>query len=419
MNITGIIAEYNPFHMGHQYHIQAAKEQTRADSVVVIMSGPFVQRGCCAVADKYTRAKAALECGADLVLELPVVFATSSAEFFATGAVNILDHLGIITHLAFGSESTDIASMMQMAQILLDEPEQYRNALKESLSQGLSFPKARQNALTRCFPQLSGQLLLDQPNSILGIEYCKALLNRNSSIRPVVIKRLGGDYHDARQHELYSSATSIRSQLLEHSGQLCHIPKSQLPQPSFQALTDVYQHSFPIFDEDLSAMMRYALMQVSNRDYTVFLDVNEELSNRMGNLLFAYESFHQFATLLKTKELTYSRICRCLIHILLGIRTSHMTMAKQTDFAPYARVLAAKKEASTLLGEITRRSTIPVITNPADFVKEDSPVSRIISHEARTLFELDCYGSHIYNCIAGEKFHHATDNEFTRRFLKI
>ncbi len=461
MNIVGIIAEYNPFHLGHKYHIDTAKRLADADYAVAIISGSFVQRGCCAIADKYTRARSALLGGADLVLELPVLFATSSAETFARGAVYTLNKLGVISYLAFGSESEDIHSIERLAEILATEPESYRQALRTALSQGLPFPQARELALKKTQPTIHGSLPLNQPNTILGIEYCKALYQCKSSIEPLLIKRQGGAYHQTEQDILFSSASSIRTQLeaselnIRHS---FHQPasdsrafpwsnpdmlqqiKSQLPEESFRSLKEGLCYSFPVFDEDMSAMMRFALLNVPNYDYTPYLDINEDLSNRIKKQLFAYESFHQFAALLKTKELTYSRICRCLIHILLGITDEYLNKAKATDYVPYFRVLAMKASAAKLLGHIKKSSSIPIITNPADYLNlstdkvlrqtpSGSPSKSYdipeevstpkLTHEALALLELDCRATHIWNSIAGEKFNHKTECEYTRRFLKI
>lgn len=394
--------------------METARQITNADYVVAIISGPFVQRGSCAIADKYSRAKSALLCGADLVLELPVLYATSSAEFFAKGAVMTLDKLGIVSHLAFGSETDDLQSMKQLAQILSEEPEIYRKTLTAGLSSGLAFPKAREQALKNCCPDLCTSFSIEKPNTILGIEYCKALYQCNSRINPVLIQRIGGEYHQITQDVLFSSASSIRNQLSHNISSFTDL-RSQLPDASYQILKEHCEQSFPVFDEDLSALVRFALLTVQNHDYTPYLDVSTDLSNRIRKQLFAYESFHQFAALLKTKELTYSRICRCLLHILLGITDEHMMLAKSVDYVPYFRILGMKASASRLLGEIKKYSDIPIITNPADF-PDSAPK---LSTASQKLLELDCSAAHIWNGIAGEKFGHATECEYTRRFFKI
>ena len=213
MKTAGIIAEYNPFHRGHEYQIQYTREKLGADYVIVAMSGDYVQRGTPALISKHLRTEMALRCGADLVLEMPVSVSTASAEAFAMGGVSLLDSLGVVDILCFGSESGEITALKELAEVLVEEPEEYRILLKSFLSQGLSFPAARSQALTEYFKNprnftgddfdgvltpLLNQVtrILNTPNNILGIEYCKALLRLNSKIQPVTIRREGMGYHD-------------------------------------------------------------------------------------------------------------------------------------------------------------------------------------------------------------------------------
>lgn len=219
MKVAGIIAEYNPFHKGHQYHIEETRKQTGADYVIAVMSGDYVQRGEPAIADKYMRTRMALSGGADLVIEMPVIYATASAEYFATAGIGILDRLGCVDYLSFGSEWADVEDYSSYATLFLEEPEEYRQILQEQLKRGKSFPEAR--AFT------AGKLLFDskpetaveflkEPNHILGLEYIKALRRRNSSIQPITVKRKGNHYHEKILAEEYSSATSIRRELYQY-----------------------------------------------------------------------------------------------------------------------------------------------------------------------------------------------------------
>ena len=213
MKTAGIIAEYNPFHRGHEYQIQYTKEKLGADYVIVTMSGDYVQRGTPALISKHLRAEMALRCGADLVLEMPVSVSTASAEAFAMGGVSLLDSLGVVDMLCFGSESGEISTLQKLAEILVKEPDEYKHLLKSFLSQGLSFPTARSQALTEYLKAVcrltkantvedsatfssNAARILNTPNNILGIEYCKALLRLNSKIQPVTIRREGMGYHD-------------------------------------------------------------------------------------------------------------------------------------------------------------------------------------------------------------------------------
>lgn len=210
MRVNGIIAEYNPFHNGHGYHIDAAKKQNNADYTIIAMSGNFMQRGEPALIDKYKRAEMALLNGADLVLELPAFYSASSAEFFARGGVTLLDKLGVVDSLCFGSECGDVDVLRRIAEILADEPEKYVSSLRRYIKDGLSYPTARTNALLEYDPTLSNfHDVLSSPNNILGMEYIKTLILRKSSIQPVTTKRIGSSYHDLRLGINQSSAKAI------------------------------------------------------------------------------------------------------------------------------------------------------------------------------------------------------------------
>ena len=215
MKVVGIVAEYNPFHYGHLYHLQSSRSLTEADCVVVVMSGNYTQRGEPAVVSKWARAEMALLSGADLVIELPVAYAMGSAEYFAYGAVRLLDSLGVVDAMCFGSESGDIEDLQAIASILADEPEEYKDLLKNHLSDGHSFPSARQKALSGYLRGRHGKAdltrLLKSSNNILGIEYLKALLRLDSKIKPVTISRIGSDYNSTELSGKFSSATSIRN----------------------------------------------------------------------------------------------------------------------------------------------------------------------------------------------------------------
>lgn len=409
MNITGIIAEYNPFHKGHQYHIEEARRLSNADAIIIVMSGSFVQRGTCAIADKYSRAQAALLCGADLVLELPALYAVSSAEFFAGGSIALLKEAGIVTHLAFGCENASLDSLQELASLLIEEPPAYKKALQTALSEGNSFPKARELAVRTVWKHPDAQALLSLPNNILGIEYCKQLKRLSCSILPVPVARLGGGYHQLDEDTLYSSASSIRQQL---SSNQTNILSRQLPEPSLHALQSSLNRSFPLFDEDISSYVHHALLTVPGMDYTPYLDVSQELSNRISKHLFDYQSFHQFATLLKTKELTYSRICRCLIHILLNIKKDIYEPLRSQYAIPYLRILGMNKTGASLLRLIRKQTPVPLITNPAAYRTS-------LSEQGQSLLKLDCMATHIWNGAATDKFKQPIPNEYSQKLLKV
>ena len=253
MKTVGIIAEFNPFHKGHEYLIRTLKKETGSDYAVIVMSGDYTQRGAPAIFDKYTRTKMALLSGADLVLELPLYYSTSSAEFFAGGAISLLNGLSCIDYLGFGSESGDTSSMRQIASVLADEPSEFADAIKENLKSGMNYAAARSAALSSYLD--TDASLIANPNDILGTEYIKALLIQNSPIAPVTIKRIGASYNDdtlSEDSNIFSSARAIRLALEDNDFDLKGDDKviSQIPDKALGFFTSlrlmIFQHYFAI-----------------------------------------------------------------------------------------------------------------------------------------------------------------------------
>ena len=390
--ITGIIAEYNPFHNGHAYQIEQARLLTGCDFLVVVMSGDYVQRGAPAVFDKYTRTRMALACGADLVLELPVACSCASAEFFASGAVSLLDGLGCVDFLCFGSESGDLQSLMEPARILAKESPVFQEALRRGLSLGLSFPAARKEAFRAC---ASNPDILDLPNNILGIEYLKALLQRESSIKPVTIKREGQGYHDTLLDSGFASASGIRRFLKQEEAPLSALPalKESLPDPVMEVLKDTLAHTLPVWEEDFSMLLRYELLRQSASDLTRYADISPDLGRRLKNCADKFSSFSEFVALVKTKDVTYTRITRALFHILLNL-TGEDT--RNSVAMPYARILGFRKDHSRILGLLKENSRIPIIPKAADYKTYLTP-------DLQPLFEKDLFASNLYETIAAAK----------------
>ena len=390
--ITGIIAEYNPFHNGHAYQIEQARLLTGCDFLVVVMSGDYVQRGAPAVFDKYTRTRMALACGADLVLELPVACSCASAEFFASGAVSLLDGLGCVDFLCFGSESGNLQSLMEPARILAKESPVFQEALRRGLSLGLSFPAARKEAFRAC---ASNPDILDLPNNILGIEYLKALLQRESSIKPVTIKRKGQGYHDTLLDSGFASASGIRRFLKQEEAPLSALPalKESLPDPVMEVLTDTLAHTLPVWEEDFSMLLRYELLRQSASDLTRYADISPDLGRRLKNCADKFSSFSEFVALVKTKDVTYTRITRALFHILLNL-TGEDT--RNSVAMPYARILGFRKDHSRILGLLKENSRIPIIPKAADYKTYLTP-------DLQPLFEKDLFAANLYETIAAAK----------------
>lgn len=391
MKVNGIIAEYNPFHNGHKYQLDESRRLTGADYTIVIMSGNFVQRGAPALLDKHLRAEMALRCGADLVIELPAIYSSSSAEYFSAGAVSTLDKLGVVTHLCFGSECGDIEIMTKIARILADEPEEYSAALRQQLKQGISFPVARNQALLQYYPFLwTYKDVFSLPNNILGIEYIKATLRRGSTMIPTTVRRTGAGYHDRMTETGFCSALALRHAL--HAGQDPDFMKSQMPDAAWKILHESVKDTLPLCSNDFSDLLYYKLLLEREKGYTKYLDVSADLSDRIRNHLDSYRDYDSFCDLLKTKNMTYTRISRCLLHILLNFEKETMELCRELDYAPYARVLGLRKDADKLLSAIGEKSSIPLITKLAD-------AEKLLSADACDLLRQDILVSQIYRSV--------------------
>lgn len=413
MKTVGLITEYNPFHNGHAYHIEKAKMLTGADRVIVVMSGDFVQRGAPAVMPKHLRTESALLSGASLIIELPVCFATGSAEYFAQGSISLLNQLGCIDSICFGSECGDLHMLKEIAQILADEPIEYQTALKQALKEGASFPAARQEALNIYSDKYSE--ILASPNNILGIEYLKALAKIHSKMDPFTIKRIGAGYHDMDIDGQFSSATAIRSDIYQladvnsssESLPLTHI-QTQVPSSCHELMKKNYQTRYPVKADDFSLLLKAKLLSETAGSLSHYLDMSPELANRILRLRNDYLSFEQFCDLLKTKELTRSRISRSFIHVLLGITNDWLTAMKAP--APYARILGFRRDHADLLGILKRTSDIPLITSPARAVLADT---------AYQMLELDIYASDLYESVITDLYGTPFHNELTKQIIKI
>ena len=402
MNVVGIIAEYNPFHKGHQFHIEQAKAKTGADAVVVVMSGNFVQRGAPAIMPKHLRTKVALQCGASLVLELPTCYATGTAEQFAYGAVSMFHQLGVVDTLCFGSECGDMNSLQELATILTQEPDAYRQALQENLRKGLAFPAARVAALEEIYPNKDFAAILSKPNNILGIEYLKALKRLNSTIRPVTIARQGAEYHEDTLQELFSSATAIRHSIAQN---IMEPVLEQIPNSSISLFRENYEKRFPVMTNDFSLMLKYRLLNETKQSIQIYADMSEELANRIFHCINQFESFEQFCELLKTKELTYSRISRALLHVLLGIRKIDM---KEIE---YARILGFRETDVSLLSEIKKKSSIPLVSKLTS--------TKDLKENACEMLNADIRTSNLYLSLITDKYKTPFINEYEHPIVRI
>lgn len=432
--VTGIIAEYNPFHNGHAFHIQEAKRLCNASCCVVVMSGDFVQRGEPAIFDKYARTFMALSSGADLVVEMPPAFALASAEDFAACGVALLESMGIVSHLCFGSECGRIAPLMDLARILALEPEPFRETLRREATSGLSYPKARQKALAQYLAsrQMSTDpaSLLSSPNNTLGVEYLKALLKQDSPIIPVTIARQGAGYHDQCLSAEYSSATAIRKRIFElyqcreHNTARHGVPAPDAPgqnAPDWALQTQVpsscletIRTAVPVCTDDFSLLLSYRLLELSQQAAGLdgFADVSPELALRIARHTLNFSSFEERIADIKTRQYTYTRISRCLMHILLNITHANMDSRKRLGYGAYLRILGFRRDSAPLLGEIKRCSRLPIVTKTAD-------APRILSPQALESFNHDLFCSHMYQSVVQQKTCMRPKNEYTRSLVIV
>ena len=427
MKIVGLIAEYNPFHNGHLYHIERAKEITGADSAIVVMSGNYVQRGAPAIMPKHLRAEVALEAGADIIFELPVCYACASAEYFAAGAVSLFEQLNCVDSVCFGSECGDYGLLERIARVAADEPEEYRTLLSEGLKKGMSFPRARQAALTEYLRDDSLDIVLEQPNNILGIEYIKALYQKKSPIHSYTIKRMVSGYHDTELTGTYSSASAIRKLLSYASHSVSMEQEGMFDEPSIsEALTrledmvppscirtleDTHRSRYPIYANDFSLPLKYQLLKETYTSLAEYLDISEDLANRILNHTNDFVTFDQFCDLLKTRDVTYSRLSRSLLHILLGIKKKDLLTFREEGCCQYARILGFRKDAKRLLSYIKKHSDVPLITKLTQIDGLTPP--------GLAMLKQDVFASKLYESVISNKFKIPFVNEYQHQILKI
>ena len=429
MKTVGLITEYNPFHNGHLYHIEKAKELTGADRVVVVMSGDYVQRGTPALLSKHSRAHMALLNGASAVFELPVCYAAGSAEFFADGAVSLLDGLGCIDALCFGSECGDLSLLQHTAQLLVSESDSYSRYLQDALKNGNSFPAARCLALEKLTGDSSVSQILSDPNNILGIEYLKALKKRNSPIIPYTLKRESSGYHDTELKHQSSSASAIRNTLRQLNEKQTRrhytgpsqisdqLPdgfsvqlKDQIPGNALDILQNAWHISCPVEADDFSLLLKYRLLCETRESLCQYQDISEDLANRIMRNRNQFQSFEQFCGLLKTKELTYSRISRVLLHILLAVTKEDMQKYQKLSCI-YARLLGFRKNHADVLRKIKDHASIPVITKLG---QTDS-----LTPETLRMLEQTTFASDLYESVVSDKFGTPFVNEYQKQIIRV
>lgn len=400
--VLGIIAEYNPFHNGHLYHLETSKKLTDADYTVAIISGNFTQRGSTSIVDKWSKTKMALENGIDLVIELPVLYSISSAENFADGAIKILNSLGIVDYLSFGAETSDISILNNIANILCSEHEEYKNLLSIELEKGLSFPKARENALLDYIKNTDDNVpenriidfekyskVLSSPNNILGIEYLKALKKYKSSIKPVCISRFKSEYNSSSFSENIASATAIRELIKNKNFDTI---KNVIPLESYSILMDCINSG--CVAPDLNCFEKeiiFTLRKMSIEEIFNLPDVSEGLEFSIKKAANSCNNINEFLDIVKSKRYTVTRLQRILLYALLGISKEDMQLSKKVE-KPYVRVLGFNDNGKKLVSEIaTKNPELKLITSVKKFVDSNS------NKDLQIIFAKDVLATDVYS----------------------
>jgi len=383
MRVIGIVSEYNPFHNGHKFHLELSKKLCKAEYSVAIMSGNFLQRGEPALFDKWIRAKMAVLNGIDLVIELPVVYSCQVAELFALGAVKILNSLGIIDYLCFGSENGNIEDLYNISNILLNEPKEIKQEIKYKMSKGMTYSKA----IGETYKDHYGDML-SYPNNVLGIEYIKSIILLSSSIKPVTIKRLMNNYSDKNFTGSISSATAIREELRKR-GLTPEIRKATSPE-SWSVMKNNMEHGKgPVFWENFSDILLYELRKSSVKSMRYLPEVKEGIEFRLKKSGIHSTSFEELISMLKTKRYTRTSLQRTLCHMLMSMNKEDVNYARMLKTPAYIRVLAFNDKGRDLLREINKNANYEIINKPASFKSQSSSLNR--------MFSLDTISTDIYN----------------------
>ena len=439
MKTAGVIAEYNPFHNGHKYQLDKIRQETGADYIIAAMSGDFLQRGVPALTDKYRRTGMALAEGADLVIELPTMYATASAELFAKGGVHLLAATGVVDVLCYGCETNQPALMKKLVSLLTEESPEYQKQLRAHLSAGAPYPTARAKALSFLLAEksptseiynkeLTMEAFLATPNNILALEYEKALALLPDIIphKPVShpILRVGAGYHSRElflgtdHHSCpdtktasFASATAIRN-ALDSCRSEKHIKEKlsgAVPDSILTMLCDAFSHQALLTEDDFSTALYTRLWSCRESGYESFADCSREFSRKIQNHLDEFISFTQFAKLLKSREITYTRVCRILTHIMLGITREDPAVPTPV---PYLRVLGFRKSAVPLLSAIKKEASVPLVTKVSD-------ASRILPPAAHSMLQQDIHCADLYRSMISMRNRTKLPNEFTQGLIIV
>lgn len=386
--VLGIIAEYNPFHNGHLYHLAKSKQETNAQYIVAVISGNFVQRGNTSIINKWSKARMALLNGVDLVIELPTIYSISSAENFAEGAIKILNSLGVVDTISFGMEATDIAILNNIANVLYNEPKDYVTMLQHELKKGSSYPKARENALMMYLNDIKKYAnVLKGSNNILGIEYLKALKKTKSKIIPIGIKRQKVLYNDRYIVDELASATAIRKMLKTRA--LGDIRKVMPKTAYFQLGEELKKGHYVIDISRFEKEILYTLRKMTREEIAKLPDVTEGLEGSLKNAADSCNNLTDLINMVKTKRFTQTRIQRILLYCLLDITKKQMDISKRVT--PYVRVLGFNNKGKELISEMMKLNPkLNVVTSVKKYM------DTVASKNLRQMLETDILATNIY-----------------------
>jgi len=415
MKILGIITEYNPFHNGHLYHLFKAKEITGADYVVAVMSGNFLQRGEPAIINKWARTKMTLNAGVDLIIELPFVFSTQDANGFAFGAVKLLDSLQIIDYLCFGCETDNLDTLYSISNFLHIEPQEYKELIVYNCKSGYEFPKTRSQTVCdyhRIFgidglekiSDLELSKLLKYPNNILALEYIKHLLNLESKIKPVAIKRMGASYHQKNITGKISSATSIRNEILNNLSpskadlfMLNDKIKSTIPPSGFSVLVrELREGRGPITLDSYRQYILATLRRMSLEDISRIHGVTEGLENRIKKASLKSYTIEQLINSIKTRRYTRTKIQRIILHLMMNLSKKDVKIFNRCG-PLYARILGFSKKGKTLLRTIKKNSSTPLISKLSNYLRQTiSEENNNVRNRLIKMLDYDILATDIY-----------------------
>ena len=386
--VLGIIAEYNPFHNGHLYHINESKKAVNADYVVAIISGNFVQRGDTSLIDKWSKAEMAIQNGADLVIELPLLYSISSAENFAEGGIKMLNSFKIVDYISFGSELCDVNTLNEFADVLFHEPKEFVSVLNHELSKGFSYPKARENALLMYLNDIRKYAnILSSPNNILAIEYLKALKKYRSSIIPVSINRNKVDYNSTEIVDGFASATAIRKIALTND---VWSLRQAMPKSSFDIMYECLRSGKTVSSlAKFEKQIIYNLRRMSISEIANLPDVSEGLEYSIKNAANSCNTIDELIGIIKSKRYTITRLKRILVYCLLGITKKDMQDSRKVT--PYVRVLGFNEKGKELLSGISHANPrLDIVTSVKKYM-ENSNNKILKSMLAKDIFATDIY----------------------------